>query len=378
MTDGREEMDRLVLDIHAAPLDAERWPKVVDSVCRVTGAEQGVIFSVPRIRGATFWSISTGVSSEAKAQYSVEFALEDVWLLEVESRGATAPGTLFVGEELIDRRSYLRTRFFNEFLLRHDMDRIMNLALLPSMAATLSLYRGCGKEAFGTRERETLGRLTPHLILAVNTFWKARELSMHNAVLGQTLDAVTTPLFVVDRTGRLLYANMAAEAALRAGDCLRVIGGSLVPSPAVRERIACADALRGLLVGRAATVALTVGPTGRPVILSTAPISGSVDAFAQWGSAAGLLWLVPVPSTVSSVRRVAMLFALTAAEERLLARLADGSNLTHIAETLRISIHTARSQLKAIQRKTGWRTQGELVRMVHQLGAISPQSSAPP
>jgi DNA-binding CsgD family transcriptional regulator len=73
------------------------------------------------------------------------------------------------------------------------------------------------------------------------------------------------------------------------------------------------------------------------------------------------------------VRRIATLFALTGAEERLLAHLAAGLNLSTTAESLRVSIHTARSQLKAIQRKTGWRTQGELVRMVQQLSIVDPQ-----
>ena len=39
---------------------------------------------------------------------------------------------------------------------------------------------------------------------------------------------------------------------------------------------------------------------------------------------------------------------------------------------MQIRIHTARNQLKAIQRKTGWRTQAEIVRMVQQLSVISP------
>jgi DNA-binding CsgD family transcriptional regulator len=72
------------------------------------------------------------------------------------------------------------------------------------------------------------------------------------------------------------------------------------------------------------------------------------------------------------VNRISTLFALTSAEEKLLVHLSAGARLTDVAETLRISIHTARSQLKAIQRKTGWRTQGELVRMVQQLGIIDP------
>ena len=69
---------------------------------------------------------------------------------------------------------------------------------------------------------------------------------------------------------------------------------------------------------------------------------------------------------------MAGVFGLTRAEQRLLALLAAGSSLTEVAETLNISIHTARTQLKAIQQKTGWHTQSEIARMVQQFGVIDP------
>jgi DNA-binding CsgD family transcriptional regulator len=220
--------------------------------------------------------------------------------------------------------------------------------------------------------------VAPHLVLALNTFWRVRALSLRNAALTDTLDAVAAAIFVIDHSGRVIFENGAAQLALRLGECLRVVGERLEPSERLRERKLCRDALHGLIQGRAATVQLTFGPAKRTVILSTAPFSNSSDALAPWEGAAGLVWLVPCTTTSDAVTRVAKLFVLTIAEERLLALLSTDSSVGEAAESLQISIHTARNQLKAIQRKTGWRTQGELVRMVQQLGVISPGAGAPP
>jgi DNA-binding CsgD family transcriptional regulator len=377
MTDRQRDQDRLILDIHSAPLEPERWHTVVDSLCQIHHAEKAQLFSAPQMGQTSFWSVTTEVNPEANAEYAAEFASEDVWMLAGQRRNSFSTGLISLGEDLIDRRDYLKTRFYNEFLAPHDFDAFMSVVLRAPKApqappsALFSLYRGVGKKPFGSQERELLKRLTPHLILAVNTYWKARELSLENAMLGQTLNAVSAPLLVVDTLGGLLFANAAAEEVLRAGDCLRVLDGRLVPSPSVFERNACVEALRSILVGQAATVSLTIDPSGRTVLLSTAPISEPA-AFAPWNSAAGLVWLVPICQSLKPVNRISTLFALTSAEEKLLVHLSAGARLTDVAETLRISIHTARSQLKAIQRKTGWRTQGELVRMVQQLGIIDP------
>jgi DNA-binding CsgD family transcriptional regulator len=238
--------------------------------------------------------------------------------------------------------------------------------------AAFSFYRGTNSTAFGADEREIISRVAPHLVLALNTFWRVRALSLRNAALTESLDAVAAAIFIVDRTGHLIFENGAAQQALRVGDCLRVVAGCLEPSDGVRERKSCRDALYGLLHGRAATVQLTVGPVKRTVMFSTAPFSNSSDTYSPWEGAAGLVWLVPSATTSSAVDRIAKLFALTAAEERLLARLSEGSSLAEAADSLQISIHTARNQLKAIQRKTGWRTQAEILRRVQQLSVISP------
>lgn len=375
----RVDIDRLILDIHAAPLEPDRWHGVLESLCEIHRAENGQLLSIPATRNAPFWSISRGVSDEAKADYAAEFGPEDVWVIARRARNENAAGTISAGEELIDRREFLRTRFYNEFLAPHGHDRFLNAVLrspvapgMPS-AAMLSLYRGPGEEAFGRSERETLKRLTPHLIVAIDTFWKTQALMLERVALSQTLDAVAAPLFVIDHVGHAIFANHAAETELRIGECLRIVDGCLAPSAAVLNPKACLDALRTLRAGRAGTARLTIGPTARTVMLSTAPLAEAAARLAPSGLAAGLVWLAPTQRTPHHLRRIAGVFALTSAEERLLATLAAGSSLTEAAETLNISIHTARTQLKAIQQKTGWHTQSELARMVQQFGVIDPR-----
>jgi DNA-binding CsgD family transcriptional regulator len=188
-----------------------------------------------------------------------------------------------------------------------------------------------------------------------------------------SLDAVSTPLFVLDQRGRVVFANAAAVEVIRGGELLRVVDGMLEPSPWMIERKACLAALQKLASGIGSTVCLTVGERRRQMLLSTAPLPKDGEVVAPWGAAAGLVWLAPFARKSSAVKRVAALFGLSPAEETLLARLASGATLAEAAVALCLSIHTVRTQLKAVQRKTGWRTQGELVRMVQQLGAIDPR-----
>ena len=374
------EIGQLILDIHAAPLAPETWPEVVDRIRQVHGADKALLFSVPEAPGAPFWSLSAGLSEQALREYSIEFAPEDVWLREVQRRGATRAGTIATGEQLIDRRTYHRSRFYNEYLSRHGIDMFMTVLLrgpaepLRSPTAVLSFYRSQGREAFDALERRSLARLTPHLILAVATHWKVYGLSLHNSALARTLDAVVVPLFLIAADGRLMFANAAGEAELRRGSILQVATGCLMASNRLcQDRAAVAAALRSLQAGKGSSIWIRAGQPDCRVMLCTAPLSESTWDARLWGGASGLVWIAPAPVQTSAIDRISSLFGLTPAECRLLARLRDGQSLAEAASNLHISVHTARTQLKSIQAKTGWHTQQELLRMVDHFGVVEPR-----
>jgi DNA-binding CsgD family transcriptional regulator len=372
-----EEIDRLILDIHAAPLDETRWVGIAQSLSAIVNAESAMLFSVPLERCATFWNVLWQIDPTFTRDYGLEYAPEDPWALAARHLPSSMVGRIVNGDELIDRRDFLRSRFFNELLVPYDISHftcaLLRDPLFPGAppGAAFSFYRGKKSAPFGDDEHKILSRLAPHLVLSLNTLWKVRAHSLRDAMLTKSLDAVAAAIFILDHKGRLIFGNFAAQQVLKAEDCLRVVSGHLEPIETLRERNSCRSALNGLLRGHATTVRLTLGIAKRAVILSAAPFSRDANSGVP-GEAAGLVWLVPSATTSNAVRQVASLFGLTAAEERLLARLSAGSLLAEAAESLQVSIHTARTQLKAIQRKTAWHTQGELLSMVQQLSVISP------
>ena len=377
MIECQEAVNQLILDIHSAPLDPGRWQSVVTDVCRLVSADKASLFSAPLTAGMPYWNISYGLSPESTSEYAAEFVSDDIWTEGAIRRRRIIPGTVTVGEALCERCDFVRTRFYNEFLARHDIDRLLNLALLPpaspasSPMATFSLYRGVGKDSFGTEEQALMRVIAPHLVVAINTYWRLGILSRQERITAQSLDAVNTSIIVIDRLGRILFANVAGESALRTKECLQVTDGILAPSPAVREWRKCKDALKNLCHGQASNLALTRATRSgeKRVVLSTAPFTeGGVHE--PWGAAAGLVWLAPGSVNSRAIHKTAQLFGLTAAEENVLRRLADGIPLAEIAEILNISVHTARTHIKSVQLKTGWHTQAQLVRMVQRTNAV--------
>jgi DNA-binding CsgD family transcriptional regulator len=73
---------------------------------------------------------------------------------------------------------------------------------------------------------------------------------------------------------------------------------------------------------------------------------------------------------------MAILFGLTVAERRILDRLIAGDELREAANGLRISVHTARAQLKSLFRKTGRRSQGQLLMLAGRIAMLAYSRSA--
>ena len=73
----------------------------------------------------------------------------------------------------------------------------------------------------------------------------------------------------------------------------------------------------------------------------------------------------PDHSKPSLAKALRQLYGLTQAEAEVLKNIADGMPLSAITETRRVSMNTARTQLKSIMQKTGTKRQAELVRLVY-------------
>jgi hypothetical protein len=97
-----EDIDRLILDIHAAPLDEKRWAGIVHALSGIVRADRAMLFSVPVGRCEEFWNVLSEVDPGLPRDYALEFAPEDSWALAARRLTAPMAGRIVAGDELVD------------------------------------------------------------------------------------------------------------------------------------------------------------------------------------------------------------------------------------------------------------------------------------
>jgi DNA-binding CsgD family transcriptional regulator len=183
------------------------------------------------------------------------------------------------------------------------------------------------------------------------------------------LDALQIPVFGLGAGDRLRLVNKSGVALIRARRWVSGDGGVLGASSTMLTPHILTDALNRLRKGLSSTVLLTEGSTRRQAVATAMPFAGAPrNASAQLIS--GFVWILPCHAESGSARSLGRLFKLSRAEIALLDRLVHGAALSEAAAALYISIHTARTQLKSIFRKTGRRTQSQLLALANRMSMI--------
>jgi DNA-binding CsgD family transcriptional regulator len=210
------------------------------------------------------------------------------------------------------------------------------------------------------------GRLSPE----VTSPAPQESLEFLDQICTAALDALASPLYAVARHGRILLANRAAESLIRRGKWLRIQDGFLTPSQPHRGPVSFSSALERLHRGAGSNV-LLADAYGKQAIVSLSPVlPRAVPVQPQAARALGLIWVTTTEYGMTSVTQVARLFQLTGAEQNLLGALIDGDSLRAVAVRHRISIHTARNQLKSIFRKTDCHGQPQLMALVARVATL--------
>ncbi len=206
--------------------------------------------------------------------------------------------------------------------------------------------------------------------MAARTTWHIESLAMVGPIYRRALDEIRVPFFALDMTGKLALVNSAGDGLIRAKRWVGVSGGILGAATGLIGTDAFRQALAKLRSGSGTTLLLTDGASRQQAVMTTAPLGSPSPIQVANRRIAGFVWIVPCSPEVAPVKSLGHLFRLTPAEIRLLQRIVDGTRLSDAAAQLHISLNTARTQLKAIFRKTGRRTQGQLLALANRMAVI--------
>jgi len=369
-------IEDVILEIHAAPLEPQGWMSVSKSIVALCDAERAAVLRVGLDAVNPPMVISTNLDQETIHEYFTTWAPHDVLYHGAARHGRIKPELVSTDEQLVERREYFSCAYFNEYLRKHDIGPQLNVCLTspePSFKAgpcALTLYRGVSKEAFSKDTAAVLRRLAPHLSMAARTMWHIEALRMAEPIYRQALNEVRIPLFAVDLAGKLALVNSAGEGLIRAQQWVRVVGNVLAAGRGLIEADVFRETLAKLKLGRGATLLLTDGASRDQAVMTTVPLASSSPIQVASKRISGFFWIVPCSSQITPVDKLGQLFELTPAEIRLLRQIVDGKSVRDAAAQLRISLHTARTQLKTIFRKTGRRTQGQLLALANRIAII--------
>lgn len=217
----------------------------------------------------------------------------------------------------------------------------------------------------GPHAPEEVEHLIAHLERAVRNSTYLHVLEDHSRLLHTVYNNMPWPMLMLDAEMQVVDANAAARQTLAADAPITLLedGGLQFRDRALRHELA---RVIGMQAGRERRL---INSAGDAVSLLCLPVEKS-DAPGEISRVRAIVWvLAGQHRVVPPAESLQAVYGLTPAEGRLLNLLCKVGSLGQCAELLAVSIHTARSQMKAIMAKANVSSQIQLVSqaMAHSL-----------
>jgi DNA-binding CsgD family transcriptional regulator/PAS domain-containing protein len=373
--------------MHTPPLDSDRfaravdliynaavtqgmWPHLLHELSQSVSCHFGGMVVSSADRGL-FHGMAVGVDRDAHQTFLRRFHKNNPF----GRLASRVVGTVQETQSIMTRAALEQTEMYQSFYRPHELGEGVRLTIWrdPYGQQTISLLRPWSLGPFDAAELCWTRALMPHLCRAAQIERRLRGAALKAGSALEALHKVPHAMLLLDRLGRIVFANAVAEGLLRAADGLAVSCEVVTTLDRTASR-----RLEALLVqaARADGVAGALRlprPSGRPpLVLLAMPLRRpTLDALLMPEQAAVLLCVSdPASHRHPPAALLASLFGLTAAEAKLVARLLAGFDLRAIAQETGRSINTIRNLLARVMAKTETSRQTELMRV---LGALPPE-----
>ena len=303
----------------------------------------------------------------AHSSYTGYYRSRDVWGQRILQCGR--PGVLH-GLELIDASTLERSEIYADWYSKVGIERAMaGLFPMSGDLGVVTMNRGRREKEFDDEDKARLGLLIPHLQRAVHIRQRLAVAEQQNSLSFAVLERLGIGVMVLERTARVLFANAIARRVMQAANVLTTAHGALRarhPAQVGRLEQLVRDAaltsigqgvnpggFLSLQGGRGEALPVLIAPYRVPTPASAVPRGAALLMFADPASH------VPVPEVA-----ISQMLGISAAEGRLVSALVAGQTMADYADTIGISMNTAKTQMRQIFYKTGHNRQADVIRAV--------------
>jgi len=362
---------RLVADVYEAAADPVSLVRLAQTLAHAfdAGSALVVLDEMPNGRALppTLAVPSTTQNFDTRAQqaYAEYYHDINIWLQEGLKNPLPA---VVLCNEIVDEATLLRHEWY-DYCRETGMFHCLGTAFAigDNVMGEIGIHRRRNEAPLVADDKSKMEQLRPHLQRALQIHHRLGMLEGGRMLGLSVLQNLAIGVIVVDAKARVLFANEIAERALGAKAGITVAGGLLSTTEP-----RCLGDLRRLISDSArtsagsATIAGGVVAAGRQngaaLLLTVAPLRSQTLGFGPPLPAALITFRDPNDDVAIDDRALVQAFGLTLAEARMASALASGMTLREYADREGITIATARTHLKHVFEKTGWRRQAQLAR----------------
>jgi len=370
---GTKDASGLIASIYDAAMDTDAWPFFLNVLAERMHSD-AALFRVSDVNSdQALQGFSHGHDEGYLAAYKEHYISIDPYRPVLKRAAA---GKFYPGQVGVSYEDLVKTEIYNDFLIKNKCHYTMGGYAMrdQNLAYQVAVHRSKHVGDFSQDEIIFFNSLIPHLQRAFKINQQMMKLETHKDVVEQSLNQLSSGIFFLDEQGFVIHLNKKAEEILAHQEHIRLVEGKLK---------GCSSRENGLLQQMLSNAIV-------PQVKDGIPDSGAMCLHGISDDIQPLpVYVMPLsiknPERLHFLRKQAfavlfvgtssyschpkedvlrMLYGLTDAEARLAAGLAMGHSLNEICDFYRISIHTARSQIKTIFDKTGTSRQAELVTLI--------------
>lgn len=363
--------ERTVGAIYDSALSPENWSVTLEQLAKLFRSQTASLTSRD-LKTMNGNAISFGADPASIREYFEVWRHRNIF---VNRTKAWLPGSIETDQQIVARRDLERSDYFNEYMKRFDADWVVRLSLMTEagLHQSISLSRHQSVGEYGPSDVKLGEMLMPHLQRAARIGRQLQRANLFRVVSAELLEGNPLGVVLLDRNGRVTFANRAARSIAVRADALVIRHGTIeCLSPSDNKQLdglVCGALAKvgGVTAPRGGVMRLSRHSSGRDYIVAVGSLGSGATPFEGLASAAFLLITDPdtLPQTLSSMLQ--RVYGATPAEARLAEQLAMGNSVEHAAEMLRIKVSTARWHLASLFRKTDTTRQTELIRLLLSL-----------
>ena len=387
------QLSHLIGLIYEGATDATRWTaSILPAITDYVQAPGCLLFSSlhrPQDGGYLFIH---GIAHDQMDLYTNRYQADDIWTITALQRNLYREGNVVIGEEHVPRQMLRQSGFYRDFLSRDpNMAQLLACVVFgadstASLPAVLSLVRGFHHPDFGEVERTRMQLLLPHISRALGVMQRLRSAELAAVTTLAALERLPSAVLLLDRAGRVAFANREAARMLEHGDGLRLRRPGLASGACELD---AGDASARRAIRAAINTSLTREPFDTPhfstpvVVRRNSGLGAYTLQFSSLGEhnefgagASGYAAIVFVadssrkPEIDSDALRSA--YGLTPAEARAAVAVLEHVSAKNAAQALGVSQHTVRSQLQQVYAKLGVDTRARFIKVMLGLARQAP------